>query len=159
MIGDGSVPFYLRRPQSRIRINMRAHIGFCGRCFFRKISYIISVDNILIFIPHPNHLVTQYLVGMHWKNLLWQIWNLEARCGPCSCAASRVSSAAHIKKAAARLIIIKVKLAIIIRNLLLIIWSWHIDGDFGLIFNIWKVIYVFTVLIGHHIFKFNIWVI
>ena len=31
VIGDGSVPFYLRRPQSRIRINMRAHIGFCGR--------------------------------------------------------------------------------------------------------------------------------
>ena len=31
VIGDGSKPFYLRRPQSRIRINAAAHVGFCGR--------------------------------------------------------------------------------------------------------------------------------
>ena len=32
VIGDNSKPFYDRRPQSRIRINSKAHRGFCGTC-------------------------------------------------------------------------------------------------------------------------------
>ena len=60
VIGDGSVPFYLRRPQSRIRINMRAHIGFCGRWTIILSSICPSFS----FFPNP-----MFLLGKTYTNV------------------------------------------------------------------------------------------
>ena len=68
VIGDGSVPFYLRRPQSRIRINQRAHIGFCGRYGFgyryrltNTLSSSSSLKGVLRVVALPRGCLLQSL--------------------------------------------------------------------------------------------------
>ena len=71
-----------------------------------------NAPNVLfIFLPAPPSLSSSRSFyssssSSSCTSCSYSVFHPFLRCGPCSCAASRVSSAAHIKKTAARSIII-----------------------------------------------------
>ena len=70
-----------------------------------------NAPNVLfIFLPAPPSLSSSRSFytssSSSCTSSSYSVFHPFLRCGPCSCAASRVSSAAHIKKTAARSIII-----------------------------------------------------
>ena len=62
MIGQGKKSFYERRPQSRMRINSKAHAGFCGPCgpcsctpSRRATARVAKSDALWIKLNHTKH--------------------------------------------------------------------------------------------------------